>query len=212
LRNVRLFYQKKGNAKYISHLDMNRFMMRAVKRSGVPVWYTEGFNPHPFITFTMPLSLGFETNYDSIEFKIEGEMTNEEIAERFRNVFPATMPVIGVKDCVLKSKELKYASFTITLQAADREAINAYFEKDEIIVSKKTKKGTINQIDIKEKIHNLSLTENGALRLYMVLPAGSEENLNPAVILDAMKLQAVQFTIVGISRNELLDKDFNLFE
>ncbi|OJU10132.1 MAG: hypothetical protein BGN88_12190 [Clostridiales bacterium 43-6] len=212
MRNVRLFYQKKGNAKYISHLDMNRFMMRAVKRSGVPVWYTEGFNPHPFITFTMPLSLGFETNYDSIEFKIEGEMTNEEIAERFRNVFPATMPVIGVKDCVLKSKELKYASFTITLQAADREAINAYFEKDEIIVSKKTKKGTINQIDIKEKIHNLSLTENGALRLYMVLPAGSEENLNPAVILDAMKLQAVQFTIVGISRNELLDKDFNLFE
>ena len=43
--------------KFISHLDMQRFMIRMIRRSGIPVWYSEGFNPHPYITFALPLSL-----------------------------------------------------------------------------------------------------------------------------------------------------------
>ena len=55
--DVRTVFEKKGRAKYISHLDLNRFMMRAFRRSGLPIWYTEGFNPHPYATFALALSL-----------------------------------------------------------------------------------------------------------------------------------------------------------
>ena len=51
MRTVRVFYKKLGRLKFISHLDMNRFMLRALRLSGLPVWYTEGFNPHPYATF-----------------------------------------------------------------------------------------------------------------------------------------------------------------
>lgn len=61
MTTVRIFYKKLDVAKYISHLDMQRCMQRAVKRAKLPVWYTEGFNPHPYITFALPISLGIES-------------------------------------------------------------------------------------------------------------------------------------------------------
>ena len=49
MREVRLRFSKTGRLKYISHLDINRAMSRALKRAGIPLWYTEGFNPHPYM-------------------------------------------------------------------------------------------------------------------------------------------------------------------
>ena len=47
MRTLRVFFEKRGNIRYISHLDLMRTMTRAIRRSGIPLWYTEGFNPHP---------------------------------------------------------------------------------------------------------------------------------------------------------------------
>ena len=57
---VRLTLSKQGRIKYVSHLDMFRLMQRAVRRADIPLWYTEGFNPHPYISFLLALSLGVE--------------------------------------------------------------------------------------------------------------------------------------------------------
>lgn len=214
LRCVRLTYEKKGNAKYISVLDMNRFMLRAIKRSGLPVWYTEGFNPHFFITFIMPLSLGFETDQDIMEFKMDDDsVSNEEIATAFAKVMPANMKVIGAKDPVLKSKELKYAKFTVTLATERVKEIKAFFETEQILVKKTTKKGIVNTVDLKEKIHFLNIAENENVQIELTLPAGSEENINPNLILDAMsKSGEIKFEVVNVTRNLLLDINFDLFE
>ena len=60
MRNVRIRFSKTGRARYISHLDLSRVMQRSLRRAGIPLWYTEGFNRHPYVTFAAPLSLGFE--------------------------------------------------------------------------------------------------------------------------------------------------------
>ena len=57
MRNVRVFFTKHGRMKFASHLDMNRLMTRLIRLSNIPIWYTEGFNQHPYITFALPLSL-----------------------------------------------------------------------------------------------------------------------------------------------------------
>ena len=59
MKNVRVFFEKHGPCKYISHLDTNRVMLRAIGKSRLDIWYTEGFNRHAYITFALPLSLGF---------------------------------------------------------------------------------------------------------------------------------------------------------
>ncbi len=58
--NTRVFFSKTDRAKYISHLDLNRVMQGAIKRAKLPVWYTEGYNPHMYVQFMLPLSLGQE--------------------------------------------------------------------------------------------------------------------------------------------------------
>ena len=67
MRNVRIFYKKIGRMKFISHLDMTRFMSRLISKSKIPVWYTEGFNRHIYMNFAVPLSLGFEGLYEILE-------------------------------------------------------------------------------------------------------------------------------------------------
>ena len=70
MQNVRVFFEKTGMTKYISHLDLMRCMTRAIKRAAIPAWYTEGFNPHLFITFALPLTLGVESLCESMDIPI----------------------------------------------------------------------------------------------------------------------------------------------
>ena len=69
---VRIFFSKSGRARYISHLDLNRTMTRAVRRAGLPIWYTEGFSRHPYLTFAAPLSLGFEGERETMDLRLAG--------------------------------------------------------------------------------------------------------------------------------------------
>ena len=58
MTTIRIFFEKCGESAYISLLDLQRVFHRVLKRSGLPVWYTMGFNPHIYLSFSCPLSLG----------------------------------------------------------------------------------------------------------------------------------------------------------
>ena len=70
---VRISFKKMNEASYISLLDMQRVMQRVLKRSGLPVWHTLGFNPHIYMTFACPLSLGQESECECVDVKTEAE-------------------------------------------------------------------------------------------------------------------------------------------
>ena len=98
MRCVRIWFAKEGKVKYISHLDVMRCMSRAVRRARLPLWYTEGFNPHPYMMFALPLSLGFSSQCESMDIRIEGEMTDADIAGRMRDVMPEGLRLLSVRD------------------------------------------------------------------------------------------------------------------
>ncbi len=76
LRHSR-FYKKVGDARYISHLDLSRFMQRSLKRTGLPLWHTEGFNPHPYVTFALPLSVGQSGQRETMDFRLVSPVPTE---------------------------------------------------------------------------------------------------------------------------------------
>ena len=116
LRSVRVFYEKSGSMKFISHLDMNRFMIRMVRISKIPVWYSEGFNPHPYITFALPLSLGFESSYEVMDIRLDDDAyTNQEVFNSLNSVFPPDIKLIKVSDPVTKAGEITSAEFITSL-------------------------------------------------------------------------------------------------
>ena len=79
---VRISFEKKNEASYISLLDLQRVMQRVLKRSGLPVWHTLGFNPHIYMTFACPLSLGQESECECVDVKTEAEARILPVADR----------------------------------------------------------------------------------------------------------------------------------
>ena len=88
MKNVRIWFKKDYECRYISHLDLNRCMLRALHKSKLPIWHTEGFNPHPFVTFPLPLSLGFRGTNECMDVKLEDDnYSYEEIITKLNNCF-----------------------------------------------------------------------------------------------------------------------------
>ena len=79
---MRLKFCKKGDLQYISHLDLQRVMSRVIVRSGIPAWYTQGFNPHAKMVFAMPLSIGAQSVCEYLDIKIDKEISTDEILAR----------------------------------------------------------------------------------------------------------------------------------
>lgn len=141
MREVRLRFSKTGRLKYISHLDINRAMSRALKRAGIPLWYTEGFNPHPYMSFSLPLSLGVESLCESVDLRITGEITNKEIKDRLNSVLPEDLKIIDVYDDFRDNSEIVYSDYVYKFEFADNdlalEKIKNVLSSDEILALKK---------------------------------------------------------------------------
>ena len=96
----RLTYSKKGRAKFISHLDLMRTMQRAFKRAKLPVWYTQGFNPHPYIMFPLALALGTESEIEPMDIALLEEYSFDELKDRLNDVLPEGLKIMAVAEPV----------------------------------------------------------------------------------------------------------------
>lgn len=211
---VRVVFEKKGRAKYISHLDLNRCMQRTFKRSGLPVWYTEGFNPHIYIMFALPLSLGFESSVEIMDFNLNEEVPFDEITRRLNLVMPEGLKAVRAFSPVNKHTAIKNASFCISLKTENPEALSRKFDEfmsqEQINTVKKTKRGGEKLIDLKPDIQILNtVIYDGTLKVNAVFPAGTEKNLNPSLLTDLFEefcgndIQGINIERTGIFMGSL---------
>ena len=221
MREVRLRFSKTGRLKYISHLDINRAMSRALKRAQIPLWYTEGFNPHPYMSFSLPLSLGVESLCESVDLRIIGDITNDEIKNRLNNVLPQDMKIVDVYDDFRDNSEIVYSDYVYKFEFKDNEAaiekIKNVLSSDEIIALKKGKQGrkrVMKETNIKSFIDKYSVSiRNDVIVLNIRLLAGPEKNLNPSLLFDTIiRLIDMDFEWKSIARISLLDKDYKEFK
>ncbi len=190
--DARLWLSKRGRLKFVSHLDMFRMMQRAVRRAEIPLWYTEGFNPHPYISFLLALSLGVEGEKEPVDLRIVGDMTPDEIKERLNAVFPEGLWAEAVTLPEHKPAEIAFADYAAVLDkneiAADE--LRGALESGALQTEKSGKSGgkkVVKTVNVSEHIKAFAITEDdGHIFLDVTLPAGSTFNLNPLQLLDAV--------------------------
>lgn len=214
MRSVRVFFKKEGRTKYISHLDLNRFMLKIIRKSRIPVWYSEGFNPHPYITFALPLSLGFESSYEIMDVRLDDDSySNEEVYNSLSELLPEGFQLIKCADPVMKAGQVSFADYEIEFDVENKAVVNDIFvflQKDSIIASKKTKKGAVKEIELKEYIKDFSV--NGDV-LNLTLAAGRSNNLNPKLILDAFSANCgTDIPYYSVKRTMLYSENMEKFE
>ena len=195
--------------KFISHLDMNRFFTRILRKSNLPIWYTEGFNPHPYITFAAPLSLGFESEYEIMDFRLtDDDFSLEKAAEILKTVVPEYIEIISLKEPVMKAGKIGFAGYELTFENKETaEKFYDFISSDSVIVSKKTKKGDVKVIDVADKIQDT--IKNGE-KISLVLPSGNE-NINPSVIVSAFNEKEGKDYYVSYLRIALYNEQKKLF-
>lgn len=191
MKKLRMWYEKTGRARYISHLDMNRCMQRAIRRAGVPAWHTQGFNPHVYLTFALPLSLGFESTCEILDFKTESDMSCEEMADRLNGSLPPGIRVLRIAPAVLDVSAIAAAVYTLRLRREGvsgetlEERFAAFWGQGEIPVVKKTKKREIT-LNLKELVKVDSRRREGDVLCFtLTAPAGNDLTVNPALLTDA---------------------------
>lgn len=214
--NIRVFYQKTGRAKYISHLDITRCMQRALKRAGLPVWYTQGFNPHMYMTFALPLSLGYESLCEAMDLRMTEAMDFEEMKERMNLALPRDIRVTRIALQKYKPQSIAKAEYSIAISCSNPEEVasklDAFFARPEILVMKRTKKGA-KQVDIKPEIQLLdkSFGENSVT--YRAVTTAGQKNFNPTLLTDLF-LQEEQLSdvFVQVTRVAVYTEDGAVFE
>lgn len=220
MREVRLRFCKQGRLKYISHLDINRALSRAFRRADIPLWFTEGYNPHAYMSFSLPLSLGVESLCEYVDIRLVDEISNDEIKKRMNDVLPADLRILDVYDDFRDSSEIMYSDYVFKISFTDcdkaAEKIKSVFELSEILAQKKGKQGrkkVLKDVDIKQYIdkYNISVRDNLVV-INVRLMAGNEKNLNPTLLFDTIiSLIKTDFEWKSISRLSLLDKNYKEF-
>ena len=217
----RLLFSKTGRAKYISHLDLMRTFQRAFARAGISIKHTEGFHPHPFVSIALPLSVGYSSQCEILEFGLLGDTPMEEVPVRLTAAMPEGIVIHQCYPAQRPIRELAYLNYIITLEydagapVGAENAIRALLSRESLVVTKKSKKAKSGQVqvDLIPLIHKVDYEgRRDAIVLDVVLRA-QNPGLNPALLVETIQEQCPEAApdYVSYHRKQVLDKDFHPF-
>ncbi len=220
MSDLRLLFEKKGTAAYLSHLDVMRTFPRAFMRAGLQVKHTEGFRPHPYLSIPLPLPLGFSSECELLEFGLQGGGSREEVPEKLNAVLPQGLRVLDCYEGGAPFKRLARVCYEIRLspcEVADgealRTAVRSLIDQPQILVEKRSKKkGGMVETDIRPHILVLEQNElrDDVLWLRLQL-AAQNPGLNPALFIRALTEQYMPVRHSACLRLEVFCEDGTVF-
>ena len=214
---LRLRYSKTGKAKYMSHLELMSTMQRALIRAGIKLRYSQGFNPHPYISVALPLPIGCGSVSELMDFGTVDGLQPDGIIELMSNALPEGLCVIDAYVPERKFSEIAWIDMSIEMLYDSEVPSDALvrlterFNAQSIIVEKKTKSG-ISKIDIAPHIKDVEFRFDAEMTMSVKVSAQ-----NPTI--NALNLMSAIGEEHGISgpdcvfptRLEMFDRDMGVF-
>lgn len=198
--------------KFIGHLDIMRFFQKAIRRSGLPIAFSEGFSPHMIMSFAAPLGVGVTSSGEYFDMELTEEISSAEITDRLNREMVEGMQVISAR----KIPEGKAGKAMSLVAAADyvvrfregmelkdwEKCLDDFFRQDKFVILRKTKRSE-KETDIRPWILELRAEKNG---IFMKVSQGSVHNLKPELVLEAFAAflgQELSPTALLIHREEV---------
>lgn len=189
-------YTKGERVKYISHLDFVRLVQRAIRRADIPVAYSQGFNPHPKLSFASALAVGTTSQGEYLDIILEKDVDPELLCKRMNEKLPSGISFEEgrVADEKLPSlmSLIERAGYIITMPEGIPwendipSTIDRFLMQQEILITRTTRRGR-RQIDIRPMIHEMDVFESHrGTAVKAMVSAGSKANLRPELLMDAL--------------------------
>lgn len=204
-------FQKSYPARHIGHLDLMRTMQRALRRSGLPVLYSQGFNPHIRLSFASPLGVGIAGEREIMDVPMEGECGEDMFISALNRVLPDCLKIAGARAIGDKFPTLmglaagsRYRIEPEAGAGAFRDAVKRLTAMEEYEAMRKTKSGEA-MCNIRPYIHAMEAGYGALLFTALNLPSGS---LKPSVVMDALfALSDMEPCAYTVTREAILAKD-----
>jgi radical SAM-linked protein len=212
-------FTKEENIKFISHLDVLKTIQKNIRRAGLPVEFSQGFNPHMNTSIAQPLSVGVYSSGEYMDMVLTTEMDEQEILDKLNTTAPSGMKYLSALAIPYKEGEKKVpqamalidaARYTIKARYSDtsklEEEMNSLLETKEWNAIKKSKKGE-KEVNIRAFVKEFSFwIKDGVLILNVVISTGSREHLSADLLIKYIQEKTsngLLDSFVNIKREEM---------
>lgn len=215
-------FSKLEPVRFVSHLDMQRLFQRAFRRAGLPLAYSQGFNPHPLLSFATALSVGYTSDCEYFDVTLSEDLPVDEFMSRVNAVLPAGVRIIDAVDAgefkASLTPLMRSADYDVTLsfetpveKAAVEKAI-AELLGGEIVVDKKTK-GGIKPVDIRPMLIDFRLRCFDGRKAGFALSGKltAEGGLPPELLFKAL-YEKLGVTAVSSVHRKIIEMDWSMLK
>lgn len=208
---ARMRFAKEGRAKYISHLDLMHTMQRTMARCQMPLWFTEGFNQHAYVSVALPLSTGYSGEYEFLDFNLLSENVPINAVEALNAVFPEGLRAIEIyplADGGMPLRDIAWSKYRITWSFADgvpadfAENVNKLFAQPTVEIVKRSKRGE-KTVNMRELMNGFALTEQDGQVIAEVVTAAGNNNMSPEYLTRAIAQYLPQYEILSAAYHRL---------
>lgn len=200
---VRIKFKKYGALRFIGHLDVMRFFQKAIRRSEIPIAFSEGYSPHMIMSFASPLGIGLTSEGEYFDIELKSPIESTEAAARLNAQMVEGMEVVSFR----RISDEKKATGMAIVAAADylirirkgalpdgwQKKITEFTAQPEIRIVKQTKRSE-KEVDIKPLIYQMDARDR---QIYILAASGSAENLKPDLVMEAF------CCFLGIQKEEI---------
>ncbi len=205
MKIFRTKFNKLGDMIYISHLDLQQLLQRAFRRAQIRLVHSQGFNPHPKISYGNALALGTESLGEYFDVELEDDLTTKDYLDRMNKTLPEGIKFLEAieidKQTPSLSSIIEYGEYSFKIEEnLDKDFVekklNEFLSKDKIIITKKNKKGKMVENDIKPLIKTLRIVEcsEDYITIEAIINTGSKSNLNTNILVPKL-LEALNLSI-----------------
>lgn len=210
---LRLIFTKEGRAVYISHLDLLRTFQRVFLRQGLVLRHSQGFHPHPIISFALPLPVGQSSDCEILDFEVNEDMDGTGLPEALNRFMPEG---VRATDCYIPTRPVRDLAalrcrvelvYDNGVPAEAAEKIRNLLLSESVVIRKRTKRKAMTDVDIRPMLHGLEITETPDLLTLDAVVAAQNPGLNPALLAAAVETHLPELApdFVQVRRLELLD-------
>ena len=203
-KKLSIFYTKQGRARYLGHLELVNIFLRALKRAGIPVKFSEGFHPKPKVSFDNPLPVGIESLQERFVVTVPVDIRPQTVKDGLNSHLPDG---IGITHCeVASNKNTAAASDRIHYRVAlreddfDKAKLNTFNALSEVTITLINRKGKLKKINLKDIVVVVELFDSRNLALTMRSEPG--KNVRPSEVLrhifNLNEAQVKQATIIKL--------------
>ncbi len=201
---IRIKFSKHGAVRYIGHLDVMRYFQKAMRRAEIDIKYSGGMSPHQIMSFAQPLGVGYESDGEYLDIEVNSTDASAVSIERLNAVMSDGIIVTEYKELPDNAQNamssISAADYIVGIRSEYmpefdvHKMLPEFMAQNEMLIMKKSKRGE-KEIDLKPYLYQVQMMDAGQCGdfyeadtsvAFMRLSAGSEANIKPGLVMDAL--------------------------